>query len=104
MYTIVETPVFQRYAKEIWSEDELKEFKVWLANNALSGDVIPGTGGMRKVRWSRSGMGKRGGARVIYFNLLADGVIALFIVYTKAKFDNLPISFLLQLKKEFEND
>ncbi|MEY3782686.1 MAG: hypothetical protein RIS97_864, partial [Pseudomonadota bacterium] len=61
MYTIVETPVFQRYAKEIWSEDELTEFKVWLANNALSGDVIPGTGGMRKVRWSRSGMGKRCG-------------------------------------------
>ncbi len=104
MYTIVETPVFQRYAKEIWSEDELTEFKVWLANNALSGDVIPGAGGMRKVRWSRSGMGKRGGARVIYFNLLADGVIALFIVYTKAKFDNLPTAFLLQLKKEFGND
>jgi hypothetical protein len=104
MYTIVETPVFQRYAKEIWSDDELTEFKVWLANNALSGDVIPGTGGMRKVRWSRSGMGKRGGARVIYFNLLADGVIALFIVYTKTKFDNLPTTFLLQLKKEFEND
>jgi len=104
LYTIVETPVFQRYAKEIWSEDELTEFKVWLANNALSGDVIPGTGGMRKVRWSRSGMGKRGGARVIYFNLLADGVIALFIVYIKAKFDNLPTAFLLQLKKEFEND
>jgi hypothetical protein len=104
MYTIIETPVFQRYAKEIWSDDELTEFKVWLANNALSGDVIPGTGGMRKVRWSRSGMGKRGGARVIYFNLLTDGVIALFIVYTKTKFDNLPSSFLLQLKKEFEND
>jgi hypothetical protein len=103
MYTIVETPVFQRYAKEIWSDDELTEFKVWLANNALSGDVIPGTGGMRKVRWSRSGMGKRGGARVIYFNLLADGVIALFIVYTKAKLDNLPVAILLQMKKEFEN-
>lgn len=103
MYTIVETPVFQRYAKEIWSEDELTEFKVWLANNALSGDVIPGTGGIRKVRWGRAGMGKRGGTRVIYFNLLADGVIALFIVYTKAKLDNLPVTILLQMKKEFEN-
>jgi hypothetical protein len=104
MYTIVETPVFQRYAKEIWSEDELTEFKVWLANNALSGDVISGTDGMRKVRWSRTGMGKRGGARVIYFNRLANGVIVLYIVYTKAKFDNLPTTFLLQLKKEFQND
>ncbi len=104
MYTIVETPVFQRCAKDIWNEDELTEFKIWLANNPTAGDVIPGADGLRKVRWSRSGMGKRGGARVVYFNLLNDGVIALLIVYTKTKFDNLPTTFLLQLKKEFEND
>lgn len=60
-------------------------------------------GGLRKVRWSRQGMGKRGGARVIYFSRLAHGVIALLMVYTKAKFDALPTVFLLQLKKEFED-
>ncbi|MCU4120154.1 transcriptional regulator [Variovorax sp. N23] len=103
MYTIVETPVFVRYAAEVWTEAELDVFKVWIANNPLSGDVIQGTGGMRKVRWSRAGSGKRGGARVIYYNQLTDGVIALFIVYTKAKFDNLPAAFLARLKKEFED-
>lgn len=103
MYTVIETPVFQRYAGEVWTEDGLDLFKVWIAGNPLAGDVIPGTGGMRKVRWSRAGMGKRGGARVIYYNHLADGVIALFIVYTKAKFDNLPAAFLARLKKEFED-
>jgi hypothetical protein len=41
---------------------------------------------------------------VVYFNQLADGVIALLMVYTKAKFDNLPTAFLLQLKKEFDDD
>jgi hypothetical protein len=104
MYTIVETPTFVRHLAEIWNEAELMEFKLWLAVNPLAGDVIPGAGGLRKVRWSRSGMGKRGGARVVYFNQLADGVIALLMVYTKAKFDNLPTAFLLQLKKEFDDD
>jgi hypothetical protein len=103
MYTIVETAVFQRYAAEVWSEAELMEFKLWLASNPLAGDVIPGAGGLRKVRWSRAGMGKRGGARVVYFNQLAHGVIALLIVYTKAKFDNLPTEFLLRLKQEFDD-
>ena len=103
MYTIVETPTFVRLAAEIWSEAELMEFRLWLAANPTAGDVVPGAGGLRKVRWSRSGVGKRGGARVIYFNQLSEGVIALLMVYTKAKLDNLPPAFLLQLKKEFED-
>lgn len=100
MYTVIETPVFQRYAADIWANDERMEFITWLANNALAGDVIPGAGGLRKVRWSRAGMGKRGGARVIYYNQLDDGRIYLLIVYTKAKFDNLPVAFLNQLREE----
>jgi hypothetical protein len=103
MYTIVETPTFMRLAADVWSEAELTEFKLWLAGNPLAGDVIPGAGGLRKVRWSRAGMGKRGGARVVYFNQLADGTIALLMVYAKAKFDNLPTEFLLRLKQEFDN-
>lgn len=67
MHTVAETPIFQKYAKEIWSEDERMAFIEWIAANPCAGDVIPGSGGCRKVRWSRSGMGKRGGARVIYF-------------------------------------
>jgi hypothetical protein len=104
MHTIVETAIFVRYAAEVWSEEELMDFKLWLAMNPQAGDVMPGTGGLRKLRWSRAGMGKRGGARVIYFNQLTEGVIALLMVYTKAKFDNLPVAFLLQLKQAFEHD
>lgn len=103
MFTIIETPVFKRCADEIWSDDERLAFIEWLANNALAGYVIPGSGGLRKVRWSRPGMGKRGGARVIYFNLLEDGRIYLLIAYTKAKFDNLAPAFLNQLREEVEN-
>ena len=103
MLTIIETPVFQRLARGIWSEEDLDAFKVWLAGDPLAGDVIAGSGGLRKVRWSRAGIGKRGGARVIYYNQLADGTVALLMVYAKAKFDNLPTEFLLRLKKEFED-
>lgn len=103
MLTLIETPSFLRTAQAVWSESELDAFKSWLANNPLAGDVITGSGGLRKVRWSRSGMGRRGGARVIYYNVLADGVIALLLVYTKAKFDNLPTEFLARLRKEFED-
>jgi hypothetical protein len=103
MYTIVETEIFKRYAESIWRDDERQEFIAWLAANPLVGDVIPGCGGLRKVRWSRGGMGKRGGTRVIYYNALSEGCIWLLIAYAKAKFDNLPTAFLNQLKEEITN-
>ena len=60
------------------------------------------SGGCRKVRWARHGMGKGGGVRAIYFNEV-ERRIWLLIVYAKAKFDNLPAEFLAQLKREVEN-
>ena len=102
MNTVSETPIFQKYAEEVWSESERSEFISWIAANPQAGDVVPGSGGCRKVRWTRQGMGKRGGARVIYFNEI-EGSIWLLIVYAKSKFDNLPAEFLAQLKSEVEN-
>ncbi|MCK9621321.1 MAG: transcriptional regulator [Methylobacter sp.] len=103
MFTVIETPIFQKYAADIWSDAEREAFINWLAINPEAGDVIPGTAGLRKVRWSRQGMGKRGGVRVIYFNRLEEGVIWLLIIYAKAKFDNLPVAVLNALKEEINN-
>ncbi len=103
MFTVIETPIFQKYAADIWSDAEREAFVNWLAINPEAGDVIPGTAGLRKVRWARQGMGKRGGVRVIYFNRLEEGVIWLLIVYAKAKFDNLPVAVLNALKEEINN-
>ncbi len=103
MYTIIETAIFEKYAAAVWHDDEREAFKGWIAEYPDAGDVIPKTGGCRKVRWSLDGKGKRGGSRVIYFNRLNSGVIVLLIVYTKAKFDNLPAAFLKQLKEEAEH-
>ena len=102
MRTVAETPVFVRYASEIWSDAERMEFISWIASHPHAGDVIPGSGGCRKVRWSRRGKGKRGGARVIYF-CDADEVVWLLVVYAKSEFDKLPTTFLAELKKEIEN-
>ena len=102
--TVAQTPIFQDCAKKIWSDDELDQFVNWIALNPLAGDVIPGTGGLRKVRWAASGRGKRGGARVIYYNQLQNGTIWLLIVYAKAKFDNLPPSILKELKNAIKSE
>lgn len=99
MQTVIETEIFKRYADGIWNYPELEEFIAWIAANPLVGDVIPGSGGLRKVRWSRPGMGKRGGARVIYYNAEESQAIWLLIAYTKSKFDNLPASTLSKLKE-----
>lgn len=102
MHTISETEIFQRYANQVWTDAERIEFINWIAVNPLAGDVIPHSNGCRKVRWSRAGMGKRGGVRVIYFNS-TDEHIWLLMVYAKAKFDNLSASFLAELKREVEH-
>ena len=102
MRTVAETPIFIRYASEIWSEVERQEFITFIAANPEAGAVIRGSGGCRKVRWTRSGIGKRGGARIVYF-LASDEVVWSLIVYTKAKFDALPTSFLAQLRQGVED-
>ena len=102
MFTVVETPIFQRYASGVWSDAERMEFIDWIALNPEAGDVIVGTGGLRKVRFSRGGMGRRGGARVIYYNRLESGHLSLLLVYAKAKFDNLPTEYLLRLKEQYD--
>jgi len=103
MFTVIETHAFIRYSAAIWIDDAGADFVNWIAANPMAGDVIPGAGGLRKVRWSRPGMGKRGGARVITYALNDAGEVWLLIVYTKSKFDNLPVSFLNALKQEVDH-
>ena len=102
MRTVAETDIFKRYASEVWTEAEREEFVSWIATHPEAGAIITGSGGCRKVRWATAGRGKRGGARVIYF-LHTDEVVWLLIVYKKAKFDNLPTSFVAQLLKAVQD-
>jgi hypothetical protein len=102
MLTVVETPVFLRYAAKVWNETEREEFITWLAEHPDAGDVIAATGGLRKVRWSRPGMGKRGGVRVIYMLRNALGELVLLTVYAKADHSTLSNAFLRSLAQLYE--
>lgn len=104
MHTVAETTIFTSDAKSIWSEGERGKFCAWIAQNPLSGDVVPGSGGCRKVRWARAGMGKRGGVRVIYFNQLSQGVIWLLVIYAKVVRGNIPAGLLKTIKEEIGHD
>ena len=85
----IETPVFTRQVRELLSDEAYAAFQWHLAVNPRAGEVIRGTGGLRKVRWSAPGSGKRGGVRVIYFHVAADAQVRLLLIYRKGVKDDL---------------
>lgn len=102
--TIVESPQFTKLWPDYWTEDERGSFAAWLANNPDTGDVIPGSGGCRKIRWHVEGRGKRGGVRVIYFTRLKRGELLLLTLYAKTKQENAPAHILKKMKEVFADD
>lgn len=100
MHTFIELPIFTRHAEDYFSDGELAELQVHLSKNAKAGDVVPGSGGVRKLRWSRAGMGKRGGVRVLYYVQDSKGRIWLLTVYAKSAQENIPVA-TLNLLREF---
>jgi hypothetical protein len=89
MQTVVETPGYLRTAEAIFSQAERGRIVAMVAANPECGEVIQGTGGFRKVRVARSGMGKRGGARLIYILRNEAFPIFLIAVYAKSEKENL---------------
>ncbi len=90
MHTVAETPIFSRQADKLFSKDERREVIDYLAENPLAGDEIPGTGGVRKMRFRASGRGKRGGARVIYF--FGGGGVPIYALLAYSKSDKTDLS------------
>jgi hypothetical protein len=88
-HTVVETEPFLKHAAALWDEKERQEFIDFIAVNPLAGAEITGTGGIRKIRWARAGMGKRGGARVIYYYYNETAPVYLLTVYAKSKKEDL---------------
>ena len=103
MFTVIETTTFVRLASDCWNDEDRNTFTTFIAGNPDAGDVVPGSGGVRKARWGSTGRGKRGGVRVIYFNRLANGEIWLLLVYGKSVRENIPAHVLRQIKEEIEN-
>lgn len=104
LFTVIETPTFTRLWPDYWNEDERGEFVAWLVENAEAGNVIRGSGGCRKVRWRRAGIGKRGGVRVIHYNRLTDGVIYLLLIYAKGVRDDIDAGTLDRIRRTLDGE
>ncbi len=89
MMIFIETPIFTEDVLTLLSDEEYREFQLYLAENPTAGDVIKETGGLRKVRWASGGKGKRGGVRVIYYYKLSESQIRLLVIYKKGIKDDL---------------
>lgn len=100
----VETPVFSDQLLDLLSDDDYRALQLALALRPEQGALIPGTGGLRKLRWGLQSKGKRGGLRVIYYWGPAEDVIYLLFLYPKNRQENLTADQLRRLKQIVEED
>ena len=101
---IIETSVFTRQITELLSDDEYAELQFALVRRPEQGAVIPRSGGIRKIRWSGSGRGKRGGIRVIYYWQVDEHQIFMLLAYAKNTQDDLTPAQLTMLRKLVEQE
>ena len=102
MRTVVESPIFQKLWPLYWDEDERAEFAVYLARNPEDGIVIKGSGGVRKIRWSRPGTGKSAGVRVVYLSRTERGEVYLITMFAKSVKGNIPLTVLKEIRRALE--
>lgn len=104
---LIETPIFTRLVTELLTDDEYRNLQLSLTEYPEAGDIIKGSGGIRKIRVAAKGKGKSGGARVIYYWIMAREQIYLLLAYPKNKKEELTAEELTTLcalvKKELEH-
>lgn len=102
---IKETSVFTRRVRKVLDTEAYRLLQVHLLHRPQSGDVIPGSGGIRKIRWAPTGSGKRGGSRIIYYWAVDDDTILMLFAFAKNEHTDLAKDQLKQLaalvKEEF---
>lgn len=103
MISFVETRLFTRLVQEYLSDDEYSALQQALLQDPEAGAVVPGSGGVRKMRWGVAGRGKRGGLRVIYFLRTRQGQIWMLTIYPKNVAENIPANVLRQIKEEIDD-
>ncbi|MEW6608967.1 MAG: type II toxin-antitoxin system RelE/ParE family toxin [bacterium] len=96
---IIETPIFTRRIQELMSDEEYRLLQSYVLNRPDIGKIISASGGLRKLRWSGGGHGKRGGIRVIYYWFVSQDTIILLYAYPKSEQDDLTGEQLRQLRK-----
>lgn len=104
MYEFIESAAFEKYLAYYLDDDEYSELQQFMMRHPEAGRVVPGSGGVRKLRWRRAGTGKRGGLRVIYFVRYRPNQFWMLTLYAKSRHENIPTQVLQQMKEAFEND
>ena len=102
MYTFIESSTFERICPLYLDDDEYAELQQFMMREPEAGRLVPGSGGVRKLRWSRAGRGKRGGLRLIYFVRRGPSEFWMLTIYAKARRANIPAHILNQLLEAFE--
>jgi len=96
----VESPIFSRLVYDYLDDDEYAALEWALTLHPEAGSMVPGIGGVRKLRWSTRGRGKRGGLRVIYYLKNREGEIWLLTICDKTDEENIPSHILKALREE----
>lgn len=99
----IETKLFTQLVKEYLSDDEYRELQQYIMKHPEVGKIIRGSGGVRKVRWTREGMGKSGGIRTIYYWAKARDQVYMLTMYSKTEKENIDKKTLAQIAKELED-
>lgn len=99
----IETKLFTQLVREYLSDDEYRELQQYIMKNPEVGKIIRSSGGVRKVRWARKGMGKSGGVRAIYYWAKARDQIYMLTMYSKSEKENIDKKILAQIAKELED-
>ncbi len=102
MLSFIETKLFSRLVGDYLSDASYACLQQQLADDPECGAVVRGSGGVRKVRWSQPGRGKRGGVRIIYYARIQEGVIWMLTIYAKNEEQSIPAHVLRKIKDEID--
>lgn len=104
MFEFIETPFFTKVLDVYLDDAEYAKLQQYLNERPDAGAVIPGSGGVRKLRWHITGRGKRGGLRVVYYLRSARGEVWMLTLYSKSVRENIPAHLLKQMREAIDEE
>ncbi|MDP1605679.1 MAG: type II toxin-antitoxin system RelE/ParE family toxin [Rhodocyclaceae bacterium] len=102
-FEFIESPVFSKYLPDYLTDEDYAALQEYLCEQPEAGDMVRGSGGVRKLRWARPGAGKSGGVRVCYYIRTRAGQMLMLTIYAKSAQDSIPGHALKAIKEVMEH-